>query len=100
MNSVILLNILVAYGIPQQDATTLVCIAEHESRFNPKAHNKTHNRNGTEDLGLFQINTINFDKCKIKKPEKLFDAHVNIACAYKIYTTQGLEAWATLKFCS
>lgn len=98
MNSAILLSVLVAYGIPKEDASMLVCIAEHESNFDTEAYNDKLNSNGTVDVGVFQINSVNFEICNVEKDE-LFDAKVNAQCAIKIYKTQGLKAWSTYKFC-
>lgn len=76
----------------------MVCIAEKESNFNPKAINKTGNRNGTKDHGLFQINDINKEICGYNA-KQLLDVHNNIRCTVKVYKTQGIEAWSTYSLC-
>jgi hypothetical protein len=62
----------------------MIAIAKAESGLNAKAYNK--NNNGSEDFGLFQINSIHGE-------DNLFDVDKNIAVAKKIYDNQGLNAW-------
>ena len=87
-------TLLMNNSIPQEDAKTLSCIMKEESNFNPKAINKTLNKNGTKDYGLFQINEIWLESCK-ETPEGLLEARRNIKCAAFIYHQQGLTAWST-----
>lgn len=59
-----------------------------------------HNKNGSIDQGLCQINTINIDKYV---GENIFDPEVNIRTAKKIYDdrqkwdTDGFNAWTMYK---
>jgi len=93
-----LIGLLVNSGVPEDDAKTLGCIAKFESQLNPKAINNKLNKNGTIDRGLFQINSANLTLCNVTADE-LFDIRKNTKCAVKVYKTQGLKAWYTLKFC-
>ena len=45
-----------AAGWAEEDLMTLDLIMNRESRCQPKAHNTTRNRNGSQDYGLTQIN--------------------------------------------
>ena len=92
-----LLSFLMSSGVSAEDAKTLVCIAHEESKMKPNAINHK-NKNGTKDYGLFQINSIWLDKCKVT-PDTLLQVHTNISCALTVYETQGLEAWSTLRKC-
>jgi hypothetical protein len=81
-------------GFNQAEAKTMVCIAKHESAFDPKAIN-TSNSNGTTDYGLYQINSIWDGKgCRI---DKLLDPAYNTACAKRVYDIQGFTAWVAYK---
>lgn len=90
---------MVAYGVPENDAKVFVCIAKHESSYNPNAINKHGNKNHTVDRGLFQINDVNKPLCKVTSKE-LFDVRINAKCAIQVYRRQGLEAWSTYHICS
>jgi hypothetical protein len=80
-------------GFKGQLANTMVCIARHESALNPKAVN--HNKDGSKDYGLFQINGRFWGKvCDI---DKLFDPAYNAQCAMIVYKQQGLTAWVAYK---
>lgn len=63
----------------------MVAIAKAESGMNPNAIN--HNRNGSVDRGLFQINSIHGFV-------NLEDPKTNIEAAKKVYEKQGITAWA------
>lgn len=79
--------ILAEFG---EDGRLMVAIAKAESGqdLNPKAYNE--NRNGTWDVGVFQINQIHgYDKKWLEDPVN------NIAAAKKIKNTQGLKAWVS-----
>ncbi len=88
---------LLSQGVPEKDINMLTCIAHKESKMNPKAINH-HNRNGTKDYGLFQINDINTEKCNTS-PKELLSVQNNIKCSITVYKTQGLKAWSTYKLC-
>ena len=69
----------------------MVQIAKAESRLNPKAYNE--NRNGTIDVGIFQINsTWGYSK------EYLENVDNNIAVAKKVLDKQGKTAWAVYNY--
>lgn len=63
-------------------------VSECENKgLDPKAIN--HNRNGTLDVGIFQVNTVHgYSK------EWLMDVDNNIEAAYKIYQASGWSAWS------
>jgi hypothetical protein len=75
-------------------------IAWRESRCNPRAHNKTRNRNGSQDLGLVQVNdswkTVTSQVCKTPwgKMHVLFDVDCNLAVARHLYLNGGLGHWS------
>ena len=69
----------------------MVQIAKAESRLNPMAYNE--NRNGTIDVGIFQINsTWGYSK------EYLENVDNNIAVAKKVLDKQGKTAWAVYNY--
>ncbi|MCG8570704.1 MAG: lytic transglycosylase domain-containing protein [Spirochaetes bacterium] len=61
------------------DPTLLVALMETESSFNPKA--KNHNRNGSVDRGLCQLNNKTFPDLKIKD---FYDPATNIRLACEL----------------
>ena len=68
----------------------MIAIAKAESGLNPKAVNV--NRNGSTDIGLFQINSVHgYDELS------LFDVKKNTEAAREIYDKQGLGAWVAFK---
>lgn len=97
ITTTLVMSMLVAYGIPSPDAEMLTCIAVKESNLNPKAIN-THNRNGTKDYGLFQINDVNKKLCSTNS-SKLLQVDNNLKCAIKVYKYQNLKAWSTYSKC-
>jgi hypothetical protein len=70
---------------------TALSIAENGSG-NPSALSAV-NRNGTRDLGLWQINTIWW--AQFGGPEALTDPWKNAQAAHYIYNRQGPCAWST-----
>ncbi len=72
-------------------------IAYRESRCNPKAHNTTLNRNGTQDLGLVQVNsswkTVTRNICGTDITG-LFNVDCNLAVAKYLYDNGGLRHWS------
>ncbi len=72
-------------------------IAYRESRCNPKAHNTTLNRNGTQDLGLVQVNsswkTVTRNICGTDITG-LFNVDCNLAVAKYLYDNGGLGHWS------
>ena len=85
-----------AFGLPAQ---TFSYIAYRESRCNPLAHNKTLNRNGTQDRGLVQINsgwvTVTAKECASQRGDLsvLFNVRCNLAVARYLYRNGGLRHW-------
>lgn len=68
-----------------------------ESRCNPKAHNKTLNRNQSQDLGLLQVNstwkTITKNICGTSI-DGLFDPSCNLKVAKYLYDNGGASHWS------
>ena len=85
-----------AFGLPVE---AFSYIAYRESRCNPLAHNKTLNRNGTQDRGILQINsswvTVTAKECASQKGDLsvLFDVRCNLAVARYLYRNGGLRHW-------
>ncbi len=79
-------------GFPMEVWGTMRCIAKYESGFDS---GEVHiNKNGSKDIGLFQINKGFWGKICTGN---LFDPVVNTACAKTVYVTQGLTAWVAYK---
>jgi hypothetical protein len=97
ITATLLASMLLSQGVPEKDVGMMMCIAHKESRMDSKAINH-HNRNGTKDYGLFQINDINTEKCNTS-PKELLNVQNNVKCGIKVYKTQGLKAWSTYKIC-
>jgi hypothetical protein len=85
-----------AFGLPVE---VFSYIAYRESRCNPLAHNKTLNRNGSQDRGLVQINSswvsVTAKECASQKGDLsvLFDVRCNLAVARYLYRNGGLRHW-------
>ena len=85
-----------AFGLPVE---AFSYIAYRESRCNPLAHNKTLNRNGTQDRGILQINsswvTVTAKECASQRGDLsvLFDVRCNLAVARYLYRNGGLRHW-------
>ena len=85
-----------AFGLPVE---AFSYIAYRESRCNPLAHNKTLNRNGTQDRGILQINSswvsVTAKECASQKGDLsvLFDVRCNLAVARYLYRNGGLRHW-------
>ena len=82
------------YGLPVK---AFSYIAYRESRCNPKAHNTTLNRNGSQDLGLVQVNsswrTVTRNICGTDITG-LFNVDCNLAVAKYLYDNGGLGHWS------
>lgn len=82
------------YGLPVQ---AFSYIAYRESRCNPKAWNRTLNANGSQDLGLVQVNsswkTVTHDICGTGI-KGLFDVDCNLSVAKYLYDNGGLGHWS------
>lgn len=74
-------------------------IAWRESRCNPKAWNKTLNKDGSQDLGLVQINnswqTVTAQVCGAPKGDMsvLFNVDCNLSVAKYLFDNGGLGHW-------
>jgi len=85
-----------AFGLPVE---AFSYIAYRESRCNPLAHNKTLNRNGTQDRGLLQINStwtsVTAKECASQRGDLsvLFNVRCNLAVARYLYRNGGLRHW-------
>ena len=74
------------------DVTVAKAICLAESGGNPQAYNGK-NRNGTNDAGLMQINSIHVDSGLISSEDR-FNPEKNMASAYAIYKGSGFKAWS------
>lgn len=85
------------YGLPTQ---VFSYIAWRESRCQPDAHNKTLNKDSTQDRGLLQINstwrtlTSNICGSRLGDMSVLFDVDCNLAVARYLYDNGGLGHWS------
>lgn len=85
------------YGLPVQ---VFSYIAWRESRCQPDAHNKTLNRDASQDRGLLQINstwrTVTSTVCRSRMGDLsvLFDVDCNLAVARYLYDNGGLGHWS------
>jgi hypothetical protein len=73
-----------------EDADIAIAIAKAESHLNPNAVNI--NKNGSRDIGVFQIN----DCHNISAKDRL-NAEQNIIHAHKIYLSGGWNQWSAFK---
>lgn len=67
-----------------------IAVAKAESGLNPRAVNQ--NRNGTKDIGVFQIND-----CHYFTESERFDWRQNIWLAKQVKDTYGWRAWVAYK---
>ena len=87
---------LAAFGLPVE---TFSFVAWRESRCNILAHNRTLNKNKTQDRGLLQINsswvTVTAKECASQRGDLsvLFDVRCNLAVARYLYRNGGLRHW-------
>ena len=85
------------YGLPVK---AFSYIAWRESRCNPKAHNTTLNRDGSQDLGLVQVNsswkTVTANVCGTPKGDMsvLFNVDCNLSVAKYLFENGGLGHWS------
>ncbi len=77
--------IVEVFGDDADDAIALVGQCENKG-WNPQAVN--HNKNGSRDLGIFQLND------RYHGGEENFDWKTNIDKAYKIFSRQGWTPWS------
>ena len=82
------------YGLP---VVAFSYISFRESRCNPHAWNRTLNRNGSQDLGLVQINsswkTVTKNICGTDITG-LFNVDCNLSVARYLYDNGGLRHWS------
>uniref|UniRef100_A0A2M3ZY71 Putative lysozyme n=2 Tax=Anopheles triannulatus TaxID=58253 RepID=A0A2M3ZY71_9DIPT len=86
-------------GFPREQLRDWMCLVQKESGFNTSAIN--HNRGGTTDYGLFQINnrywcdsSYGANDCKITCKSLLDDDIVNdLQCVKRIYKRHKFTAW-------
>lgn len=72
-----------------EEPDIMLAIAKAESKLNPHALNRA-NRNGSVDIGIFQINSIHgYDEEYLKNEDN------NLKIAREIYEKQGITAWAS-----
>ncbi len=73
------------------------CIVSHESGGNANALN--YNTNNSLDVGLWQINTVNWGQCSGGNPP--CDPNVNLGCAKKVWGWGGntWKLWSTAAGC-
>ncbi len=76
----IMAYIVEVFGDDAADAITVINKCENHA-FNPKATN--HNRNGSVDRGIFQLNSQYWGG------EELYDWKTNVDVAYKVFTRAG-----------
>lgn len=90
-------KILIDHNFPEHSIDKMWCIAKNESNFNPIAYN--YNKNGSFDVGLFQINQIWKKWCGMRDRD-LLHVSKNAQCALIVLKRQGYTAWVTFrKFC-
>lgn len=76
-----------------KDCATALAIMRAESHYRHDAINI--NKNGTADLGCWQINTVHLAQIDTTN-ENLLNCHDNTQVAYRIYKQQkGFSAWVT-----
>ena len=84
----------VEYGLPPR---LFSFISWRESRCDPQAHNTKLNKDGSQDLGLLQINstwkTVTKNICGTSI-DGLFDVDCNLKVAKYLYENGGASHWA------
>jgi hypothetical protein len=78
-------------GFEERVVPQMVCTAKWESSFFSEASNV--NRNGSKDIGLFQINDRTWlGPCGVTRND-LLDPATNAECALTVYQGGGLGSW-------
>ena len=79
------------------DQSCCECIVNHESGGNANAANQ--NNNGSFDVGLFQINDVNWGQCSGGAAP--CDVQSNLQCAIKVYQwgSNSFKLWSTAAGC-
>jgi soluble lytic murein transglycosylase-like protein len=70
-----------------------MAVMQAESGCTPEAFNGK-NRNGSNDAGLFQINSIHV-KSGLISDQARFDPESNVRAAFAIYKGSGWKAWSS-----
>jgi hypothetical protein len=79
-------------GFSEANIPKMVCTAKYESAFYERASN--HNTNGSNDYGLFQINSIHIgSKGCGTSSAALYSPTTNTRCAKAVFDSQGIRAW-------
>jgi hypothetical protein len=79
-------------GFPESQVGRMLCTIKYESSFYERASN--HNNNGSYDYGLFQVNSLHIGSAGCPSSASgLYDAATNTECAYRIFKSQGNNAW-------
>ena len=78
-------------AFPPEVQGRAIAIARCESTLNPRAIHR--NRNGTTDLGLFQLNTGGTLQSLGLTWDEAFDPDLNAAAAYRLYKRHGWGRW-------
>merc|ERR1712065_40751 len=82
---------------PNKVSDIATLCTQHDSGLNANAAN--YNDNGSFDVGLWQINDINWASCSGGKAP--CDISTNLACAYKVWGWGGgsFKLWSTCEAC-
>ena len=89
---IVVYYLLTFAGFTPAEAHVMTCVSFYESSHRPAAINLA-NRNGSIDVGLFQINTIWHNRIPYCELDKLQNPMYNVKCARYVYELQGYEAW-------
>lgn len=95
-------TLVYTYGWPQSQMGDWVCLCEHESSLNTAAVGAV-NSDGTQDFGLFQINSYywcsggpnsRYNSCGVACSSLTNDnIDDDTTCAQQIYREDGFNAW-------
>lgn len=89
---IVVYYLLTFAGFTPAEAHVMTCVARYESGLRPNAVN-LYNKNQTIDLGLFQINSIHWNRSNACTLDTLSNPMYNSLCAKEIYDLQGFGAW-------
>lgn len=89
---IVVYYLLLFAGFTVPEAHVMTCVAKYESAYKTTAIN-LHNRNGSIDVGLFQINTIHFNSIPYCALDGLENPVNNVMCTKYVYDLQGYSAW-------
>jgi hypothetical protein len=85
-------------GFRGDDLANMVAIAGRESSYKPDAHRTDQPKSKLSgDLGLFQINYVNWERVKnalgLTSKEQLFDPAINARAARVLFEADGYQPW-------